>query len=428
MSNWTEPGYDPSKHNWRKGENDAVPNGGYPNNYFFTDSIRNVCIAFGNFFNDLNVIRYDENGEPVKTINVPIKIGPRTKAHDFRTEVESGKRYYIPLPNITFRVTGISYDAERASGSRETRMFYAKFFDNMGVDYVMQEQFWQDVQPQPYNVTITMEAKTEHLSDAYQIVEQIASRFTPAAFINIKEFWFANIRRSLKISMDGSPTIEMSQDFGEEEKREITASFTFTAGAWFYKPIKKGAIIDRVITTLNAKSIKGTIDKHTWVNDIVGNFDGSFTSRYDLSERFGTKIGRVSAVKPELTKFETIPTEYYTSDNKPIYNQVITYTYEELPDITNYPLVNSLTSCIWNPETKSYDKNYIQDSIRVTAVSSVWNPETSGYDKITGFDALSGYGNFNPNFSYIVGYKDSEYDGEAYKAPFVSETYLEEKI
>lgn len=420
MSNWTQPGYDPSKHNWHKGVIDGQPNEGYPNNYFFADSLRNVCIAFGNFFNDLNVIRYDEDGEPIKVINVPLKFGPRSKAHDFRTELESGKKYYIPLPNMTYRITGISYDQERASGSHETRSFYAKFFENMGVDYVLQNQFWGDIQPQPYNITITMEAKTEHLSDAYQIVEQIATRFTPAAFVNIKEFWFANIRRSIKMTMDGTPQVDITQDYGEDDKREITAAFTFTVAAWLYKPIQRSYIIDKIITTVRAKGINGSIDEHEWHNNISGNFNGTFNERYDIENGFGTKIGRVSAVIPELT------TNEYNAETSA---WVTTYTYQELPDITNYPLRKSLTAAIWNPETKDYDKSYIQDSIRITAVSSVWNQNTSGWDKFTGFDALSGFGKFDSSRSYNTGYKDVYINDEVISAaPFVIETYLSENI
>ncbi|MBO7526938.1 MAG: hypothetical protein J6T74_03465, partial [Clostridia bacterium] len=78
MSNWTQntsakrsdPVYDPSTHQYKKGWIDGHPRGGYPANYFFADTIRSVIVGFGNFFNDLYVIRYDEKGEPIKQIQV----------------------------------------------------------------------------------------------------------------------------------------------------------------------------------------------------------------------------------------------------------------------------------------------------------------------------------------------------------------------
>lgn len=202
-------------------------------NYFFADSLRSVFIAFGTFFNDLFVVRYDENGEPIKQIQVPIKFGPRSKAFDHRTELASGKTYYITYPNLTYRMTGIQFDANRAAGMHETRMFYSNYFETHGVKTSMAQKFWKDIQPVPYNITITMEAKCEHLSDANQIVEQVMSRFTPACNINIKEFWFCDIRRCIKVKCD-STDIQVTEDFGEEAKREITASL--------HLPLKLGYI------------------------------------------------------------------------------------------------------------------------------------------------------------------------------------------
>lgn len=103
------PQYDPSKHIFHKGEVDGAANGGYPRNYFFADSIRALVIGFGNFFNDIHVMRYNEKGEPIKKIQIPLKYGPRMKSHDFRVEQESGKKYYIQLPNITYRIDSYQF-------------------------------------------------------------------------------------------------------------------------------------------------------------------------------------------------------------------------------------------------------------------------------------------------------------------------------
>jgi hypothetical protein len=351
MSNWTQnnpnntsnPAYDPSEHNFRKGWIDNAHNGGYPANYFFADTIRSVIIGFGNYFNNVFVIRYDEKGEPIKQIQVPLKYGPRMKSHDFRVEQESGKKYYIQLPNMTYRIDSIAFASDRYSGAGESRGFYNKYFEVNGVDYIMANKFWSDVHPVPYNITITMEAKTEHISDANQILEQILVRFAPEAYFDLKEFWFINKRRSIKMKMDSS-NIEMSQDFGEEEKREITVSFTFTVEAWLYKPIKDSAIIDEIITVLGVNG-----DKNYWNEKMKGNYDGSFVSRHDLSYEFGTKIGRVSALKPldEQPAPMSSTTGWFYE-----------YEYNELPDITNYPVGSKLllTKTIRNDTSADYWK------------------------------------------------------------------------
>ena len=329
MSNWTEnkksltanPAYDPSLHNFHKGVIDNAPNEGYPSNYFFADSIRALVIGFGNFFNNVFVIRYDEKGEPIKKIQVPIKYGPRMKSHDFRVEQESGKKYYIQLPNMTYRIDGYQFAGDRYAGAGEVRGFYSNYFEVNGIDYIMANKFWADVQPVPYNVTITMEAKTEHVSDLNQIVEQILVRFAPESYIDLKEFWFMNKRRSIKVRMD-SISQEITSDFGEEDKRESTASFTFTLEAFFYKPIQDTAIIDQIITHCGVRN-----SDEIYEQKMIGNYsvNNPFTDRYDFSLQFGTKVARASA----MTDFS----ESFMNGN---YGK--SYYYEELEDVVNYPI------------------------------------------------------------------------------------------
>lgn len=374
MSNWTQntsarrsdPVYDPSTHQFKKGWIDGHPRGGYPANYFFADTIRSVIVGFGNFFNDLYVIRYDEKGEPIKQIQVPLKYGPRMKSHDFRVEQESGKKYYIQLPNMTYRIDNIAFASDRYSGAGESRGFYNKYFEVNGIDYLMANKFWADVHPVPYNLTITMEAKTEHISDANQILEQILVRFAPEAYFDLKEFWFINKRRSIKMKCESS-NIEMTQDFGEEDKREITVSFSFSIEAWLYKPIRETYVIDEIITKLGVNG-----DKDYWKERMAGNYDGSFVSRHDFDYQFGTKIGRVSAMLP-FTE-QPAPIVRKNPVTSAVEGWKYNYLYEELPDITNYPTGSKLllTKTIQNDPTSatwSAINQYLTSSAQHVAVS-----------------------------------------------------------
>lgn len=432
MSNWTQSGYDPSLHNFFKGVIDDKPNEGYPLNYYYADTLRSLCIGFGNFFNDLYVIRYDEKGEPIKVINVPLKFGPRSKSFDYRVERESGKKYYVQLPNLTYRISGIQFAQERAAGQKETRAFYSQYFTKNGIDYVMANQFWKDIQPVPYNITFEMEAKTEHISDANQILEQICSRFCPEAFFDLKEFWFVNIRRAIKMKLDSS-NMEINQEFGEEDKREITVSFTFTVEAFFYKPIERSYIIDNIITKLNVNN-----ENHKWENDISGNYDGTFNHRYDIEKGFGTKIGRVSAMLPYYNQ----PSPITDSAISSVFNE---YKYEELPDLTNYPLNSkqlTATSAIYDPTSALYNR-IIKEGLRPEEIPSAYSSciyETK-YDEnfkyedskggciISFYNDLSGFGTFDYSRGSL-GYKDYVDLGTKVvsAAPYVSITKLEENL
>lgn len=350
MSNWTQTEYDPSVNGWHKGVIDGAPRGGYAKNYFFADSFKTYATAFANFFNSIHVYRYDEHGCPVKDIEVPIKFGPRGKAFDFRVEQESGKKYYIPLPNITFRYTGYEFDQERAAGLNETRTFYSQYFTHNGVSQKMQNKFWSDIQPQPWNISLQLDLRTEYLSDADQIVQQVLAQFSPDCYLNVKEFWFCNLRRSIQVLLNGITQDVQSDAIGEDAKREITTTFTFTIKGWIYKPIEIGYIIDQI--NLKLETTHGT--DHAWQNSMSGNLEGDesnqnsyFYERYDFGKIYGTKVARMSAVIPESTIPKYKDGGYYTK-----------LEYDELPDIQNYPWGSRqlyATSAVWDPDKSVYN-------------------------------------------------------------------------
>lgn len=344
MANYTQEGYDPSLHGFWKGTADGAPNFGYPQNYFYADTMRSLFIGFENFFNELKVIRYNKFGEPVKTINVPIKFGPRNKSHDFRTEQESGKKYYISLPNLTYRLDNMQFATERAKGIYETRAFYNKDLENAGLICDQQDKFWSDVQPVPYNINVSMEANCEKMTDAEQIVEQIAVRFQPAAFFDVKEFWFFNKRRSIKMKLENMTWEIQSESMGEEDWRQIKVSFSFTMEAFLYKPIKDAQIIEKINTYI-------TLNKGDYLYHAVtfGNKDGSLINPYEFSKIYQTKVGPTYVLNGS-PKTELIPTEI---SGTPTSAYVTTYQYRETDELTTYD----------------------EDAKILTAVSSIWIPE-----------------------------------------------------
>lgn len=321
MANYTQPNYDPSQNGFWRGTVDGAPNFGYPRNYYYADTIRSLFLAFENFFNDLKVIRYDKFQVPTKVINVPIKFGPRKKSHDFRTEQESGDKYYISMPNLAYKLDSMEFDAERAKGLYETRAFYDKDLENAGIVCDMQEKFWSDVQPVPYNISVGMEANCENMSDALQIVEQICARFSPACFMDLKEFWFFNKRRSIKMLLNGVTWEIQSDAMGEEEWRQIKVNFSFKMEAVLYKPVKDAKIIERINTyvTLN----KGDFMYH---NVTFGDKDGSLDNPYNFSNVYKIFVTNAYVLNGSPVTTYDASTSAYTT----------TYDYIQTEQLTTY--------------------------------------------------------------------------------------------
>ena len=391
MANYTQEGYDPSLHGYWKGTADGAPNFGYPQNYFYADTIRSLFIGFENFFNELNVVRYNKFGEPVKTINVPIKFGPRNKSHDFRTEQESGKKYYISLPNLTYRLDNMQFASERAKGIYETRAFYNSDLESAGLICDQQEKFWSDVQPVPYNISVSMEANCEKMTDAEQIAEQIAVRFQPAAFFDVKEFWFFNKRRSIKMKLDSMNWDIQSESMGEEDWRQIKVSFTFTMEAFLYKPIKDAQIIEKINTyiTLN----KGDYLYHAAT---FGNKNGSLTTPYEFSKIYQTKVGPSYVLNGNPVTTYDKSTSAYTT----------TYEYRETDDLTTYDEDAKLLHEVitkWIPEGTSaigpkiiHERPLYDSEGNVSGYKKEFNDiYTSEWMTTKKYIPLSGFGNNN---------------------------------
>lgn len=338
MANYTEENYNPGLNGYWKGVIPEQPNFGYPQNYFYADTFRSIFLGFGNFFNDLKIIRYNQYGEPQKIINVPIKYGPRQKSHDFRVEQESGDTYYISLPNMTYKLDGLDFDSQRATGIYEQRSFYSDELNECKID---PDMFWGDIQPVPYNITISLAINCEKMNDLNQIIEQILPRFKPAAFFNIKEFWWWQKKRSIKMKLN-SPSIQIESDnMGEEDKRIITANLSFTIECVLYNPIKSAPLIQCINTYLSSKQTD-----ILWHNASFGNINGSLSSNYDFDKIYDTKVGNVSALK------EGYPITTYDSELS-AYTTI--YDYEKTNNLTTYDKNSKIIRCTsarWIPPEK----------------------------------------------------------------------------
>lgn len=326
--NWKTPGYDPSKNGWwRASLGQDSSNFGYPNTYLFADSMRAVIQAFGKHFSNLWVVHYDENGYPRKRIQVPIKFGPRSKAYDFRKEQEmkarTGRTYYIPQPNLTYKITGTQYDESRAVSVDTVRTFYDTALMKRGVEYSQLDLLWQDTVPVPYKVNIELNANCEMMSDAMQIWEQICGQFSPDINLNVKEFWFMDIPRNIKVVLQ-STSFEFSDEFGEDEKREVNVRFQFELECVIYTGIQDGSIIDQIRVILNPGMSK-TSDTTDIYSTFSGFKDGTISLDYsegqtgciwsDISAAILVKDGDLYRVSPDM-----FTSGYVTSSLVPRYD------------------------------------------------------------------------------------------------------------
>lgn len=355
---WTQPYYNPSEHGWFKADIGGQENNyGYPNDYFFADTMRAISVAFGKKFSNIVIIREDEKGYPRKHIEVPIKFGPRSKAHDYRTELEAGDidengiiepKYYIQNPCMTWKFTSGSYDGNRQTSTNEIRAFYDKYFMSKGIELSTCDLFWQDTMVIPVNIGIQLKAYADKDADLHRIFEMIMRKTKDSAmFLYVKEFWFMNIRRDIKVKLSSFNFDYGKDEMGAEDKREVSVTFDFTCEAFVYRPIEKSSLITSIVTTLNPNITDGQImrfgisgnaymhekyaNSATYVNAAKsGIFDGSLTSAYDFA-------------KPQFAQYENMKVSVGLASAM-VSSYDIPFTDKDIASISaNYPGVSALT-------------------------------------------------------------------------------------
>lgn len=248
--------------------------------YFYKNEIRNITIALLDMFNSIKCYRYDASGNVVKIIDVPVKFGPAEKYFLFQVQRESGKKYYPSFPSILVELTGISYDADRATGVTELRQFYDQALLSA------HDQFWSDVQPAPYTFSFTVQVKTESMSDNSQILENILPAFNPSLHLRVKEFSFLNIERNMKVQL-GDVSYDYPQEMSEDDSRYINSTMTFTVDGYMYRPVSQSHIIKYIKT--NYWYNNDSVNKETYSTSGIG-VSANPPSDYTYGELLGDDL------------------------------------------------------------------------------------------------------------------------------------------
>jgi len=232
--------------------------------YYFYNALRKTIVQFLDLFNDLNIARYDENGEFVKYIKIPITFAPKTKQWYFQK-----KREHQVFPIIGVQLTGAEYDENRQT--QHNVKVPAKIEDG--------EIVYFDT-PTPYKFQFSVEIVSKYLTDNTQIIEQILPFFDPTNTIRITipELGITsdglNDPIELKVIYNGV-SVEEPVDIGEEEFRTINWVLDFSVNGYLFKPIKRTKEIHSVVD--NIYLTDEAFDNRSDTDSITGDNSSSVT-------------------------------------------------------------------------------------------------------------------------------------------------------
>jgi|TARA_R110000782_G_scaffold75366_2_gene150349 hypothetical protein len=204
---------------------------------FYHESIRKVIVAFGTTFNNIQLVRKDNDGNIKQSMKVPLAYGPRQKwLVRLNEDADLSKTVAVTLPRIGFEIQTLSYDSSRKL-NRVQKFKKVKGANSNRLD----TQFM----PVPYNLSIQLYIMAKQSDDALQIVEQILPFFQPDYTLTINDMTDMGIKRDVPIVLnDISYEDNYQGDF--ETRRALIYTLDFTAKFYLYGPVTSSAVIKTV--------------------------------------------------------------------------------------------------------------------------------------------------------------------------------------
>ena len=206
--------------------------------YFYNQSTRNVVVAFGTLFNNIQLTKKDANGATIQAMKVPLAYGPKQKWLARLTEDPNlAKKVAVTLPRIGFEISGITYDASRKQNKVIKVKKVADGTDN--------EQVKSGFMPVPYNVEFELFIMSKSSDDALQIVEQILPYFQPEYTVTLRESPDLDIIRDVPIVLN---SISYEDDYEGDftSRRSVIYTLSFTAKYYLYGPVTSQNVIRTV--------------------------------------------------------------------------------------------------------------------------------------------------------------------------------------
>ena len=216
--------------------------------FYYHSAIRKYIIMFGNMFNDISVVRFNNAGAAVQSLTVPIAYGPKEKfLARLRQNADLGNEVATTLPRLSFEITGFNYDSTRAM-NKQNRI------TSIGSGNNTLRSGWA---PAPYNIDISLYAMFANNEDAVQVVEQILPYFRPEWTNSVKIVPSLGIYVDVPTIMTGM-TLEDTYEADFQTRRAIIYTFNFTVKGYIYGPVTNKGLITRTKLDLHVSPTANT--------------------------------------------------------------------------------------------------------------------------------------------------------------------------
>ena len=204
---------------------------------FYHETIRKIIIAFGTTFNNIQLVRKDNDGNITQSMKVPLAYGPQQKwLVRLNEDADLSKQVAITLPRIGFEIQNLSYDPARKLNRVQK---YKKI--KTGKSNTLESQFM----PVPYNLSVQLYVMAKQSDDALQIVEQILPFFQPDYTLTVNDMTDMGIKRDVPIVLN-SISYEDNYQGDFETRRALIYTLDFSVKFYLYGPVTSTSVIKTV--------------------------------------------------------------------------------------------------------------------------------------------------------------------------------------
>ena len=209
--------------------------------HYYHGAIRKYIIMFGSMFNDIDIVRYDKNGNRVQGIRVPIAYGPKEKfLARLNQDPTFDKKVATQLPRMSFEITDMSYSPTRTLNKLQRNTAIGSTNDGLRSQFT----------PVPYDISITLSAMFANNEDAVQVVEQILPYFRPEFTHSVKLVPETGQYYDIPTVLQGM-TIEDTYEADFQTRRAIIYSFNFLVKGYLFGPVSNKGVIKKTVVDFN---------------------------------------------------------------------------------------------------------------------------------------------------------------------------------
>ena len=205
----------------------------------YNRTIRKLVVAFGNLFNEIQLVRYNSDLTELERFLIPIAYASKERyVMRLEDDLNLDKKVQVALPRFSFEMTGMNYDSSRKQNTNIKN--YAQTTSGFVGQY----------NPVPYDFDFSLYLYVRNIEDATQVVEHILPYFTPDYTVKINMIpEMGTIKEVPVIFKDASHEIVYEGD-RNQETRMIIWTFRFTVKGFIFGKSSPAKIITHSITNI----------------------------------------------------------------------------------------------------------------------------------------------------------------------------------